>query len=919
MRVVSLILLAGLGCKGRTDGPSESDVDTDTDSDTDTDTDSDTDSDADTDTDTDTDTDSDADADSDADSDSDTDTDPCDADAGPICADGWCWEHPLPGLSRWLAVWPVAPDVHWVGWEEGVFRRNADGSADRFELVLPSGDPAVILGLWGTAEDDVWAVGDGIWHWDGCGWTLHPGTETVRLRDIHGNGAGDLWAVGEVLLRWNGADWVSPPGIFVLPRGIEVEVWTSPSGEAWIRDNSALVRATAAGIGVPEPLTQIGTAVFGTADDDVWVAYGSGWRHYTATGVESYGLPFTVIGMVAAMGTAPDDIWSVTFQGIFLHYDGTTWDPEWSALSQLNDVGVAAGAALTVSDAGRVYALGPQGYSEVLHALTDAQIRVLDARNGAVWAHTFGALLRRDSAGGWSEVDPGGLFDTIEVVREDDVLVGGIAGLRHWDGASLGAFQPTPPFASTGNSLCATDDGQILALGWDPVPADLYHFDGAAWSPLGVRPVSDLRTCAPDVSAWFVHVGASVGYTPHPTFQRLAGGEILLQGIHGVGTQFRSEGAAVAPDDAWLLTDAILHFAGEGWNEVPLPAGLTWAPQGLNALAADDVWFYGFNGEITHWDGTALTVMPDMVGSTAVVRIDRIGGEVYALTGGGDLARLDGAVWTPLSTPYGGSPFESGRIFAEDHAVLSRANGIVVWDGATWDSFGGSGGAPLDALGPDSIWIGAEDRVEHWDGTSWDLNWLPFSISGEITRIVVFAPDDLWITDSEGHVGHYDGTTWTVPLEDFGTESEVLFGSGPDDLWMMRGTSSSSAGVAADRWNGAVWTPFFVMPEPVVMQAFAVDDAVAVSEEGIVGHWNGAAWTRLDTGPAPGQAIVAARITSATDILALAGDTLFQFDGSTWADAGYAPGPLAPSVGAITDGIAVQGGDQGALVGLPLP
>src|SRR5258708_35212131 len=86
--------------------------------------------------------------------------------------DGWCWENPLP---------------------------HGHGS----------------LALWGSAADDVWAVGDAgaILHWNGHPWTGTSGQPKVNYAAIWGRRANDVWVAGSLdfreatVLHWDGATW----------------------------------------------------------------------------------------------------------------------------------------------------------------------------------------------------------------------------------------------------------------------------------------------------------------------------------------------------------------------------------------------------------------------------------------------------------------------------------------------------------------------------------------------------------------------------------------------------------------------------------------------------------------------------------------------------------------------------------------
>ena len=57
-----------------------------------------------------------------------------------------------------------------------------------------------MLGVWGTAADDVVAVGDAMLTWNGVAWSLRPGGNMLALRPLYGvtgKGAGDVRAFGE--------------------------------------------------------------------------------------------------------------------------------------------------------------------------------------------------------------------------------------------------------------------------------------------------------------------------------------------------------------------------------------------------------------------------------------------------------------------------------------------------------------------------------------------------------------------------------------------------------------------------------------------------------------------------------------------------------------------------------------------------
>ena len=74
----------------------------------------------------------------------------------------------------------------------------------------PNGGLAVDLrGIWGSADDNIWAVGTGgtAVHWDGRVWTRATEDAPFALNDVWGRSANDVWAVGSggVILHYDGS------------------------------------------------------------------------------------------------------------------------------------------------------------------------------------------------------------------------------------------------------------------------------------------------------------------------------------------------------------------------------------------------------------------------------------------------------------------------------------------------------------------------------------------------------------------------------------------------------------------------------------------------------------------------------------------------------------------------------------------
>jgi len=101
-----------------------------------------------------------------------------------------------------------------------------------------------LYGVWGSATNDVWAVGDDgtIVHYDGCMWSMVPSSAIYQLRAVSGTATSDVWAVGNTgtIVHWNGSAWsiVSSASSEWL-----WGVWAYSASDAWaVGENNTLLQ-----------------------------------------------------------------------------------------------------------------------------------------------------------------------------------------------------------------------------------------------------------------------------------------------------------------------------------------------------------------------------------------------------------------------------------------------------------------------------------------------------------------------------------------------------------------------------------------------------------------------------------------------------------------------------------------------------
>jgi hypothetical protein len=98
-----------------------------------------------------------------------------------------------------------------------------------------------LTSVWGTAKNDVWAVGSGgtIVHWDGTAWVSTPTTIRNTLRAVRGSGPNDVWAVAmtDTILHSNGfangsAEWTLVNGaVSAESASAALSLWSARPGD----------------------------------------------------------------------------------------------------------------------------------------------------------------------------------------------------------------------------------------------------------------------------------------------------------------------------------------------------------------------------------------------------------------------------------------------------------------------------------------------------------------------------------------------------------------------------------------------------------------------------------------------------------------------------------------------------------------
>ena len=202
--------------------------------------------------------------------------------------------------------------------------------------------------------------------------------------------------------------------------------------------------------------------------------------------------------------------------------------------------------------------------------------------------------------------------------------------------------------------------------------------------------------------------------------------------------------------------------------------------------------------------------------------------------------------------------------------------GINIWNEPVLTTYNSTNGLASNQVksidvkdnSPDDIWIGTNQGVSHFDGSSWisystpDLHW-----SG-VNATAFDSNGDKWFASPIGGITHFDGTTFTSYDTSNGLLSQyvtALLIDDQDNKWV--GTSSGMSVLDASNTSFTQHTRMYIMPPPDTLNP-VVD--IAMDSHGRI-------WTAIYVG-----------------YLAVGG--VAMWDGNQWIDFDVTDGLVGPNV-----------------------
>ena len=451
---------------------------------------------------------------------------------------------------------------------------------------------AQVYALWGTAPDNLYAVGSSggfsrtaIYHWDGQRWTRVPVELPGELRGIWGSSASDIFAVGYnedasmLALHYNGSEW----GEFESVGSGLSSVWGTGPNNVWaVGGNRTLLHYNGSSWTEWDAPMEEGrslTAVFGTGEDDVW-AVGTALLHFDGerwtnllddnTGDNSYR---------AGWASSPRAAYFVP------SYSGRPLSRWTGSLRMRSDAPGVGVTAYWSTPLGTVYAAGLEG-----------EYAALRSWRGDVWSS-------------FSPSSVGGSPLSIWGHDEDELWI--LLRLGWWltSGSRIlswhnGVFsvQLELPETISGNVLrsiwgSAADD--IWAVGGT---SEVYRYNGTSWrtEAIGVAGVDQLSAIF-GFSSGDIYAGGYNGTLLH--YDGTAWSAMSSPTSRGINWLW-----GTAPNELFAVGDqgTVLRYDGVQWTEME-SAQTSVNLRAVSGRSPDDFWVVGDTGTALHFDGVAFS------------------------------------------------------------------------------------------------------------------------------------------------------------------------------------------------------------------------------------------------------------------------------------------------------------------------
>jgi hypothetical protein len=586
---------------------------------------------------------------------------------GEVCGEGganlcgastWEWEAPSTADDL-LAVHALDADTVFTVGSNGTILRTNGGTLTK----LQAPTRARLLGVWASDVNDAWAVGEGgtLLHFDGISWaTSHLHDTSLDLVGIAGTAEDDVWAIGRdatssTVLHWDGATWstrdaglASGDLLHAVVADTTLGVWAA--GDAalvvrWDDVNETFERESTSGLGGTNFRTLWADAL--ASPPKVWAAGTQGGP------------------------TDVPDIWQFTLGSLAVEVNNTTFNIFGDyPLSLWGHPGSHPFLLTRGASVSRVYEFGGNFW----HTTPTLQERALAMHGGGgslFLAGERGSLLEDDGTQRILRTEPAPSCNRVTGVA-GHLWAGCGASVLEWDGSGNGwqALPALPLTNPTVQALWAGSPTELWVVARSGSNSYVHTWDGVGWTERHSLSFETVMTIWGDgsVTIWIGGNGANVASWRVRSFD---------------GTTWTNMGANISASvvrGLWGAPSGELFAAATAGN-LYRHDGTAWVgakPSSANfhALHGSDttnVWAVGAGGQAFQWNGQAWTRKNAGTRDLDSVYVASPT-DVYALNVDGVLYHWDGTDWSTTRLPQP----STGKAVWVDAAgqVLVVGNGI---------------------------------------------------------------------------------------------------------------------------------------------------------------------------------------------------------------------------------------------------
>jgi hypothetical protein len=191
-----------------------------------------------------------------------------------------------------------------------------------------------LWGVWGTSENNVYAVGGGMWenfscvilHYDGTSWSEVECITENRLENIWGTSENDIFAVGTggTIVHYNGYSWSE------MESGTTetlTDVWCNTENDVFTvgAEGTILHYDGSSWSKMESGTTDLLMSIWGSSGTDIFTVSKEGailhYNGYSWSAMESGTTEF----LLGVWGSSSNDVFVVSWNGSIIHYDGVVW------------------------------------------------------------------------------------------------------------------------------------------------------------------------------------------------------------------------------------------------------------------------------------------------------------------------------------------------------------------------------------------------------------------------------------------------------------------------------------------------------------------------------------------------------------------------------------------------------------------